>query len=79
MYSSVISNLFLLLLLFFTPSFLFILLFLPQRESPLQMQYFPSEGRFDKMYFPYYGKNLHVSTLRYIFILRRKLFMNRII
>lgn len=30
-----------------------------KRDSPLQMQYFPSEGRFDKMYFPYYGKNLH--------------------
>lgn len=25
------------------------------------MQYFPGEGRFDKMYFPYYGKKAHVS------------------
>ncbi len=25
------------------------------------MQYFPSEGRIDKMYFPYYGKKAHVS------------------
>ncbi|KAM6948794.1 sodium/potassium-transporting ATPase subunit beta-3-like [Aplochiton taeniatus] len=27
-----------------------------KREAPLVMQYFPSDGRFDKMYFPYYGK-----------------------
>ncbi|XP_056612466.1 sodium/potassium-transporting ATPase subunit beta-3b [Triplophysa dalaica] len=27
-----------------------------KRELPLQMQYFPSEGRLDKSYFPYYGK-----------------------
>lgn len=26
------------------------------------MQYFPIEGRIDKMYFPYYGKRAHVST-----------------
>lgn len=32
-----------------------------QRESAVQMQYFPSEGRIDKMYFPYYGKKAHVS------------------
>lgn len=25
------------------------------------MQYFPREGRIDKMYFPYYGKKAHVS------------------
>lgn len=25
------------------------------------MQYFPYEGRIDKMYFPYYGKKAHVS------------------
>ncbi|KAG7471012.1 hypothetical protein MATL_G00120070 [Megalops atlanticus] len=30
-----------------------------KREHPLQMQYFPSEGKFDKMYFPYYGKKAH--------------------
>ncbi|KAG7457011.1 hypothetical protein MATL_G00241840 [Megalops atlanticus] len=30
-----------------------------KREAALQMQYFPSEGRFDKMYFPYYGKKAH--------------------
>ncbi|XP_055735354.1 sodium/potassium-transporting ATPase subunit beta-3b [Salvelinus fontinalis] len=35
-----------------------------KRESPLQMQYFPSEGRFDKMYFPYYGKNLHSTYVQ---------------
>ncbi|XP_076591919.1 sodium/potassium-transporting ATPase subunit beta-3-like [Chaetodon auriga] len=28
-------------------------------DSPLQMQYFPSEGRLDKMFFPYYGKKAH--------------------
>lgn len=33
-----------------------------QRETPLQMQYFPSEGRLDKSYFPYYGKKAQVST-----------------
>lgn len=32
-----------------------------QRDNPIQMQYFPSEGRIDKMYFPYYGKKAHVS------------------
>ncbi|XP_055752588.1 sodium/potassium-transporting ATPase subunit beta-3-like isoform X2 [Salvelinus fontinalis] len=35
-----------------------------KRESPLQMQYFPSEGRFDKMYFPYYGKNVHSTYVQ---------------
>ncbi|KAK6302303.1 sodium/potassium-transporting ATPase subunit beta-3a [Coregonus clupeaformis] len=30
-----------------------------KRDTPVQMQYFPSEGRFDKMYFPYYGNKLH--------------------
>ncbi|KAK2846439.1 hypothetical protein Q5P01_009438 [Channa striata] len=30
-----------------------------KRDSPLQMQYFPFDGRLDKMFFPYYGKNLH--------------------
>ncbi|XP_026195884.1 sodium/potassium-transporting ATPase subunit beta-3b [Anabas testudineus] len=29
-----------------------------KRDRPLQMQYFPAEGRLDKMFFPYYGKNL---------------------
>ena len=41
----------------------FLLLLSPQRETSLQMQYFPKEGSLDKMYFPYYGKNLHVSSL----------------
>lgn len=27
------------------------------------MQYFPTEGHFDKMYFPYYGKKAHVSII----------------
>lgn len=30
-----------------------------QRQSPLQIQYFPPEGRLDKMFFPYYGKKAH--------------------
>lgn len=37
--------------------------FLFQRETPLLMQYFPTEGHIDKMYFPYYGKKLHVSII----------------
>lgn len=37
---------------------------LTQRETPLQMQYFPTEGKLDKSYFPYYGKTLHVSTIK---------------
>uniref|UniRef100_A0A665UKL8 Sodium/potassium-transporting ATPase subunit beta n=1 Tax=Echeneis naucrates TaxID=173247 RepID=A0A665UKL8_ECHNA len=28
-------------------------------DSLLQMQYFPPEGRLDKMFFPYYGKKAH--------------------
>ncbi|XP_071352924.1 sodium/potassium-transporting ATPase subunit beta-3-like [Trachinotus anak] len=30
-----------------------------KRENLLQMQYFPSEGQLDKMFFPYYGKKAH--------------------
>ncbi|CAJ1071907.1 sodium/potassium-transporting ATPase subunit beta 3b subunit [Xyrichtys novacula] len=30
-----------------------------KRENPIQMIYYPSEGRIDKMYFPYYGKKAH--------------------
>ncbi|KAJ8410640.1 hypothetical protein AAFF_G00185970 [Aldrovandia affinis] len=35
-----------------------------KRESFLQIQYFPSEGKFDKMYFPYYGKRLHANYVQ---------------
>ncbi|XP_035527063.1 sodium/potassium-transporting ATPase subunit beta-3a isoform X2 [Morone saxatilis] len=35
-----------------------------KRETPIQMQYFPSEGRIDKMYFPYYGKKAHESYVQ---------------
>ncbi|KAL7848960.1 hypothetical protein SRHO_G00205830 [Serrasalmus rhombeus] len=35
-----------------------------KRETPLQMQYFPAEGRFDKMYFPYYGKKAHPNYVQ---------------
>ncbi|KAJ8011162.1 hypothetical protein DPEC_G00055310 [Dallia pectoralis] len=30
-----------------------------KKHSGIHMQYFPSGGRFDKMYFPYYGNKLH--------------------
>ncbi|XP_068604753.1 sodium/potassium-transporting ATPase subunit beta-3a [Brachionichthys hirsutus] len=35
-----------------------------KRDGPVDMQYFPSEGRFDKMYFPYYGKKAHVNYVQ---------------
>ncbi|KAI5625626.1 ATPase Na+/K+ transporting subunit beta 3b [Silurus asotus] len=35
-----------------------------KRESLLQMQYFPSEGHIDKMYFPYYGKKAHPNYVQ---------------
>lgn len=35
-----------------------------KKENPVQMQYFPSEGRFDKMYFPYYGKKAHENYVQ---------------
>ncbi|XP_062329289.1 sodium/potassium-transporting ATPase subunit beta-3b [Osmerus eperlanus] len=35
-----------------------------KRETFLQMQYFPKEGSLDKMYFPYYGKNLHPTYVQ---------------
>lgn len=37
------------------------------------MQYFPSEGRLDKMFFPYYGKKAHVS--KYCFIISQVKFI----
>ncbi|XP_073674010.1 sodium/potassium-transporting ATPase subunit beta-3b [Garra rufa] len=35
-----------------------------KRENPLQMQYFPAEGKLDKSYFPYYGKKLHANYVQ---------------
>ncbi|XP_043114404.1 sodium/potassium-transporting ATPase subunit beta-3b [Puntigrus tetrazona] len=35
-----------------------------KRETPLQMQYFPAEGKLDKSYFPYYGKKLHANYVQ---------------
>uniref|UniRef100_A0A3Q3X6E7 Sodium/potassium-transporting ATPase subunit beta n=1 Tax=Mola mola TaxID=94237 RepID=A0A3Q3X6E7_MOLML len=35
-----------------------------KRDNPVQIHYFPSEGRFDKMYFPYYGKKAHENYLQ---------------
>uniref|UniRef100_A0A8C6MCR2 Sodium/potassium-transporting ATPase subunit beta n=1 Tax=Nothobranchius furzeri TaxID=105023 RepID=A0A8C6MCR2_NOTFU len=32
-----------------------------KKDNPVQMHYFPREGKIDKMYFPYYGKKAHVS------------------
>jgi len=33
-------------------------------ESKIDFQYFPTGGRFDKMYFPYYGKKAHASYVQ---------------
>jgi len=33
-------------------------------ESKIDFQYFPQEGRFDKMYFPYYGKKAHANYVQ---------------
>lgn len=35
-----------------------------KKENPVPMQYFPSEGRIDKMYFPYYGKKAHENYVQ---------------
>nr|XP_046263356.1 sodium/potassium-transporting ATPase subunit beta-3a [Scatophagus argus] len=35
-----------------------------KRDNPIQMQYFPGEGRIDKMYFPYYGKKSHENYVQ---------------
>ncbi|KAJ4931092.1 hypothetical protein JOQ06_025391 [Pogonophryne albipinna] len=35
-----------------------------KRNSLLQIRYFPSEGRLDKMFFPYYGKNTHADYVQ---------------
>ncbi|XP_059389499.1 sodium/potassium-transporting ATPase subunit beta-3-like [Carassius carassius] len=35
-----------------------------KRDTPLQMQYFPIEGKLDKRYFPYYGKKLHANYVQ---------------
>ncbi|KAM9323662.1 sodium/potassium-transporting ATPase subunit beta-3-like [Pholidichthys leucotaenia] len=35
-----------------------------KKDNPVQMHYFPSEGRFDKMYFPYYGKKAHENYVQ---------------
>lgn len=35
-----------------------------KKDTPVQMQYFPNEGRFDKSYFPYYGKKAHESYVQ---------------
>uniref|UniRef100_A0A3B1JKY0 Sodium/potassium-transporting ATPase subunit beta-3 n=1 Tax=Astyanax mexicanus TaxID=7994 RepID=A0A3B1JKY0_ASTMX len=32
--------------------------------SQVQVQYFPQEGRIDRMYFPYYGKKAHVGYVQ---------------
>uniref|UniRef100_A0A3B5B7G8 Sodium/potassium-transporting ATPase subunit beta n=1 Tax=Stegastes partitus TaxID=144197 RepID=A0A3B5B7G8_9TELE len=44
-------------------------------NTPLQMQYFPPDGRLDKMFFPYYGKKAHpdyVQPLVAVKLLLRK-------
>ncbi|XP_072220273.1 sodium/potassium-transporting ATPase subunit beta-3a [Leuresthes tenuis] len=35
-----------------------------KKDNPVQMHYFPSEGRIDKMYFPYYGKKAHENYVQ---------------
>ncbi|KAG7526576.1 sodium/potassium-transporting ATPase subunit beta-3 [Solea senegalensis] len=35
-----------------------------KKDSQIQMQYFPSEGLIDKMYFPYYGKKAHENYVQ---------------
>ncbi|CAF97580.1 unnamed protein product, partial [Tetraodon nigroviridis] len=35
-----------------------------KRDNPTQMQYFPSKARFDRMYFPYYGKKAQNNYLQ---------------
>ncbi|XP_013888413.1 sodium/potassium-transporting ATPase subunit beta-3 [Austrofundulus limnaeus] len=35
-----------------------------KKENPIQMHYFPYEGRVDKMYFPYYGKKAHENYVQ---------------
>uniref|UniRef100_A0A8C6MFP6 Sodium/potassium-transporting ATPase subunit beta n=1 Tax=Nothobranchius furzeri TaxID=105023 RepID=A0A8C6MFP6_NOTFU len=37
-----------------------------KKDNPVQMHYFPREGKIDKMYFPYYGKKAHSSSV-YLF------------
>uniref|UniRef100_A0A8D0D9H1 Sodium/potassium-transporting ATPase subunit beta n=1 Tax=Sander lucioperca TaxID=283035 RepID=A0A8D0D9H1_SANLU len=33
-------------------------------DSPLRMQYYPSEARLDKMFFPYYGNKAHADYVQ---------------
>ncbi|XP_061878302.1 sodium/potassium-transporting ATPase subunit beta-3-like [Entelurus aequoreus] len=35
-----------------------------KKENAVQMQYFPRNGRIDKMYFPYYGKKAHMNYVQ---------------
>ncbi|KAK2822154.1 hypothetical protein Q5P01_022219 [Channa striata] len=35
-----------------------------KRDTPVEMQYFPNKGHFDKMYFPYYGKKAHENYVQ---------------
>ncbi|XP_041919892.1 sodium/potassium-transporting ATPase subunit beta-3b [Alosa sapidissima] len=35
-----------------------------KRDTPLQVSYYPPEGKIDKMYFPYYGKQLHPNYVQ---------------
>lgn len=35
-----------------------------KRDTPLQISYYPYEGKIDKMYFPYYGKKLHPNYVQ---------------
>ncbi|XP_075876915.1 sodium/potassium-transporting ATPase subunit beta-3-like [Nelusetta ayraudi] len=35
-----------------------------KKDNPVEIHYFPNEARFDKMYFPYYGKRIHENYLQ---------------
>ncbi|MED6263800.1 hypothetical protein CHARACLAT_008353 [Characodon lateralis] len=35
-----------------------------KKDNLIQMHYFPKEGRFDKKYFPYYGKKAHENYVQ---------------
>ncbi|MBN3296722.1 AT1B3 ATPase, partial [Amia calva] len=37
---------------------------IPHKEGTLEMHYFPDEGKFDLMYFPYYGKKAHENYVQ---------------
>ncbi|XP_034039867.1 sodium/potassium-transporting ATPase subunit beta-3-like [Thalassophryne amazonica] len=47
-----------------------------KRDHSIQIQYFPSDGHFDKMYFPYYGKKAHERYVQPL--VAAKLLLNKV-